>query len=125
MPTRLGMSSLTDILAREMTDSQSDRRYGFGVFEADAAAGELRRQGIRIKLDVQPFRGLAMVLERPGVLLSREEISRELWPDRTFADSEHGVNAAVNRSRDAIGDTASNPRFIETLVLMGTRRART
>ena len=115
------MTSWTDILARGMIDPQPDRRYRFGVFEADAATGELRRQGVRIKLNAQPFRVLAMLLERPGVVLSREEISRELWPDGTFVDSEHGVNAAVNRIRDAIGDTASNPRFIETLARRGYR----
>jgi len=115
------MAFRMDILAREMTDPQPDRRYRFGLFEADAATGELRRQGVRIKLNAQPFRVLAMMLDRPGVLLSREEISRELWPDGTFVDSEHGVNAAVNRIRDAIGDTASNPRFIETLARRGYR----
>src|ERR1700677_235023 len=97
------------------------RRYRFGVFEADAATGELRRQGIRIKLNAQPFQVLVMLLERPGQLLSREEISRELWPDGTFVDYEHGVNSAVNRIREALGDTAGNPRFIETLARRGYR----
>ena len=98
-----------------------DRRYRFGVFEADASSGELRRQGVRIKLNSQPFQLLLMLLERPGVLLTREEIARELWPDGTFVDSEHGVNAAVNRIRSAIGDTANNPRFVETLARRGYR----
>jgi DNA-binding winged helix-turn-helix (wHTH) protein len=97
------------------------RRYRFGVFEADAATGELRRQGIRIKLNAQPFQVLLMLVERPGQLLTREEISGELWPDGTFVDYEHGVNSAVNRIREALGDTAGNPRFIETLARRGYR----
>jgi cholera toxin transcriptional activator len=104
-----------------MLDSQPARRYRFGVFEADAATGELRRQGIRIKLNAQPFQVLLMLLEQPGELLTREEISRELWPDGTFVDYEHGVNSAVNRIREALGDTASNPRFVETLARRGYR----
>jgi DNA-binding winged helix-turn-helix (wHTH) protein len=108
-----------------MTDQPTDlrpaRRYRFGAFEADAATGELRRQGIRIKLNAQPFQVLCMLLERPGDLLTREEISRELWPDGTFVDYEHGVNSAVNRIREALGDTASSPRFVETLARRGYR----
>jgi cholera toxin transcriptional activator len=104
-----------------MTDPRPARRYRFGAFEADAATGELRRQGIRIKLNAQPFQVLVMLLERPGQLLSREEISRELWPEGTFVDYEHGVNSAVNRIREALGDTAGNPRFIETLARRGYR----
>ena len=104
-----------------MTHPRPDRRYRFGVFEADAARGELRRQGVRIKLNAQPFQVLCLMLERPGELLTREEISRELWPDGTFVDYEHGVNSAVNRIREAIGDTASSPRFVETLARRGYR----
>jgi cholera toxin transcriptional activator len=104
-----------------MTDPGSARRYRFGTFEADTATGELRRQGIRVKLNAQPFQVLIMLIERAGELLSREEISRELWPDGTFVDSEHGVNSAVNRIREALGDTASSPRFVETLARRGYR----
>jgi cholera toxin transcriptional activator len=104
-----------------MTDLPSTRRYRFGAFEADAAAGELRRQGIRIKLNAQPFQVLLMLLDRPRELLTREEISRELWPDGTFVDFEHGVNSAVNRIREALGDSASSPRFVETLARRGYR----
>ncbi len=104
-----------------MTDSQQVRRYRFGVFEADGATGELRRQGVRIKLNAQPFQMLLMLLGRAGEVLTREEISRELWPDGTFVDYEHGVNSAVNRIREALGDTASNPRFVETLARRGYR----
>ncbi|MGB0123780.1 MAG: transcriptional regulator [Silvibacterium sp.] len=97
------------------------RCYRFGAFEADTFTGELRRQGVRIKLNAQPFQVLVMLLERPGELLTREEISRELWPDGTFVDSEHGVNSAINRIREALRDTASNPRFVETLARRGYR----
>src|SRR5580704_16807770 len=104
-----------------MTDPRQARRYRFGVFEADAATGELRKQGIRVKVNVQPFQVLLMLLERPGELLTREEISRELWPDGTFVDYEHGVNSAINRIREALGDKARNPRLIETLARRGYR----
>ena len=104
-----------------MTDTQPARRYRFGVFEADSATGELRRQGLRVKLNTQPFQVLLMLLGRPGQLLSREEIARELWPDGVFVDTEHGVNSAVNRIREALGDAAGNPRFIETLARRGYR----
>ena len=96
-------------------------RFRFGVFEADSATGELRKQGIRIKLNVQPFQVLVMLLARAGEVLTREEIARELWPEGTFVDHEHGVNSAVNRIRDALGDSAKNPRFLETLARRGYR----
>jgi len=104
-----------------MAQTPQDVRYRFGVFEADAATGELRKQGLRVKVNVQPFQVLLMLLARPGELLTREEISRELWPDGTFVDYEHGVNSAVNRIREALGDQARNPRFIETLARRGYR----
>jgi DNA-binding winged helix-turn-helix (wHTH) protein len=104
-----------------MPAPQPAPRYRFGVFEADTALGELRRKGVRIKLNAQPFQMLLMLLERPGELLTREEIARALWPDGTFVDYEHGVNSAVNRIREALGDTAGNPRFVETLARRGYR----
>jgi cholera toxin transcriptional activator len=104
-----------------MTEPLPSRRYRFGIFEADARTGELRRQGLRVKLHAQPLQLLFLLLERPGELLTREEISRELWPDGTFVDYEHGVNSAVNRIREALGDKASSPRFIETLARRGYR----
>jgi cholera toxin transcriptional activator len=108
-----------------MADLRSDlrpaQRYRFGVFEADAATGELRRQGMRVKLNAQPFQVLLMLLEQPGQLLTRDEISRVLWPEGTFVDYEHGVNSAVNRIREALGDTAGSPRFVETLARRGYR----
>jgi len=104
-----------------MNEPQPARRYRFGAFEADAATGELRRQGLRIKLNAQPFQVLLMLLEKRGELITREEISRELWPDGTFVDYEHGVNSAINRIREALGDTAASPRFVETLARRGYR----
>jgi DNA-binding winged helix-turn-helix (wHTH) protein len=112
-----GLKAMTE----DSTGPQSAPRYRFGVFELDAATGELRRQGLRVKLNTQPFQVLLMLLDRPGQLLTREEISRELWPDGTFVDYEHGVNSAVNRIREALGDTAASPRFLETLARRGYR----
>ena len=104
-----------------MIDNQPAALYRFGVFELDTARGELRRQGIRIKLHAQPFQILAMLLARPTEILTREEICRELWPDGTFVDFEHGLNSAINRLREALGDKASNPRYVETLARRGYR----
>ena len=95
-----------------MAEQNQERRYRFGVFEADAGTGELRRQGVRLRLNAQPFQVLLMLLDRPGALVTREEISRELWPEGTFVDYDHGVNSAVNRIREALGDMAGSPRFI-------------
>lgn len=108
-------------MTEDSTGPQPAPRYRFGVFEVDAATGELRRQGLRVKLNTQPFQVLLMLLRRPGQLLTREEISRGLWPDGTFVDYEHGVNSAVNRIREALGDTAASPRFLETLARRGYR----
>jgi DNA-binding winged helix-turn-helix (wHTH) protein len=104
-----------------MTERRPPARYRFGVFEADSTTGELRRQGIRVKLHSQPFQLLFLLLDRAGEVLTREEIFRELWPEDTFVDYDHGVNSAVNRLREALGDQASNPRFIETLARRGYR----
>lgn len=104
-----------------MGASGESARFRFGVYEADLAAGELRRQGMRVKLHAQPFALLGLLLRRPGEVLTREEICRELWPDGTFVDYEHGVNSAVNRLREALGDKAANPRFVETVARRGYR----
>jgi cholera toxin transcriptional activator len=108
-------------MTEDRTRPQPSQRYRFGIFEVDAATGELRRQGLRVKLNTQPFQVLLMLLDRPGQLITREEISRELWPDGTFVDYEHGVNSAINRIREALGDTAASPRFLETLARRGYR----
>jgi DNA-binding winged helix-turn-helix (wHTH) protein len=104
-----------------MTDTNPAGRYRFGGFEVDAGSGELRRKGMRIRLGAQPFQMLLLLLERPGELLTREEIQRRMWPEGTFVDYEHGVNSAVNRIREALGDTANSPRFVETLARRGYR----
>ncbi len=93
----------------------------FGAFEADLRSGELRKHGIKVKLEGQPFQVLAALLVRPGQLVTREELQKELWPDETFVDFEQGINAAVKRLRLALEDSADQPRFIETLPRRGYR----
>src|SRR6266849_3521293 len=93
----------------------------FGAFEADLRCGELRKDGIKVNLEGQPFQVLAALLERPGQLVTREELQKDLWPDETFVDFEQGINAAVKRLRVALEDSADKPRFIETLPRRGYR----
>src|SRR3954466_11602677 len=93
----------------------------FGTFEVDEHARELRKGGIRIRLQDQPFEILVMLLDRPGDVVTRDELRRRLWPAGTFVDFEHSLNAAVKRLRAALGDEADNPRFIETLHRRGYR----
>lgn len=93
----------------------------FGPFEANLRSGELCKDGVKLKLEGQPFQVLAALLERPGQLVTREELQRELWPDETFVDFEQGINAAVKRLRLALEDSADKPRFIETLPRRGYR----
>ncbi len=104
-----------------MSTSAFWRILRFGSFEANVQAGELRKQGLKIKLQDQPFQILIMLLERPGEVVTRQEIHRKLWPADTFVDFDHGLNNAVNRLRDALGDSAEKPRFIETLPKKGYR----
>ncbi|MGC2638850.1 MAG: winged helix-turn-helix domain-containing protein [Acidobacteriaceae bacterium] len=96
-------------------------RFRFGLFEADAEAGELRKSGIRIRLQAQPFRVLVCLLERPGEVVTREEIQQRLWGSDTIVDFDHSLGTAVNKLREALGDSAENPRFIETLARRGYR----
>ena len=93
----------------------------FGTFEFDERGRELRKGGIRIRLQDQPFEILAMMLERPGDIVTREALRQRLWPAGTFVDFEHSLNAAVKRLRAALGDEADNPRFVETLHRRGYR----
>jgi DNA-binding winged helix-turn-helix (wHTH) protein len=97
----------------------------FGIFEVDLPAGELRRQGYKVKLQEQPFQLLTMLLEHPGDVVTREELQNQLWPADTFVDFERGLNRAINKLREALGDDADSPRFIETLPRRGVslRRA--
>jgi TolB-like protein/DNA-binding winged helix-turn-helix (wHTH) protein len=93
----------------------------FAAFEADVSCGELRKHGLRIKLPDQSFQVLAMLLERPRQIVTREEFHKKLWPGDTFVDFDHGLNNAMNRLREALGDTAESPRFVETLPRRGYR----
>src|ERR1700736_1724155 len=101
--------------------SNGTRIIQFGVFEVDQRAGELRRNGARVKLQEQPFQILALLLERPGEVVTREELQSKLWPADTFVDFDHSLNAAIRRLRDALGDSADGPRFVETVARRGYR----
>lgn len=96
-------------------------RCRFGVFEADLRAGELRKRGLQVRLQEQPFQVLAMLLEHPGEVVTREELQKRLWPSDTFVDFDHGLNKAINKIRDALGDSAESPRFVETVARRGYR----
>ena len=93
----------------------------FGTYEMDLRSGELRKNGLKARLTGQPFQILAILLERPGELVTREELQKRLWPGDMFVDFDSGLNAAVNRVREALGDSAENPRFVETLPRRGYR----
>ena len=101
--------------------SGSRRRLRFGVFEADLHAGELRKSGIRIHLQEQPFQVLSVLLERAGDVVTREEICREVWGEQTFVEFDCALNTAIKKVRIAIGDDAATPRYIETLPKRGYR----
>jgi DNA-binding winged helix-turn-helix (wHTH) protein len=96
-------------------------RLRVGDFEVDLRCGELRRNGDKIKLQERPFQILAALLERPGEVVTRQEMQQKLWPTDTFVDFEHSINTAVKKLREALGDDAENPRFIETLPRRGYR----
>jgi DNA-binding winged helix-turn-helix (wHTH) protein len=93
----------------------------FGVFEVDVRAGEVRKQGMRIKLQEQPFHVLTVLLQRPGEVITREELRSQNWPADTFVDFDNSLNTAINKLREALGDSADSPRFIETLPRRGYR----
>ena len=93
----------------------------FGVFEADLAAGELRKNGARIRLQEQPFQVLAALLQHTGQVVTRDHLRKKIWPADTFVDFDHSLNTAVNKIREALGDSASSPRFVETLARRGYR----
>jgi DNA-binding winged helix-turn-helix (wHTH) protein len=105
-----------------MPDASSTTRIvRFGVFETDLITGELRREGTKIRLQEQPFQVLLILLERPGDLVTREELQKRLWPADTFVDFDHSLNTAVNKLREALGDAAANPRFVQTVAKRGYR----
>src|SRR5215471_13710995 len=104
-----------------MDETQSrPRLIRFGVFEANLRTGELRKGGMKLKFSGQPFQVLAILLERPGDVVTREELQKRLWPD-SFVDVEHNLNTAVNKIREVLGDSAESPRFVETLPRRGYR----
>ena len=102
----------------------SNREAGllrFGVFEVDLAAGELRKNGARIRLQEQPFQVLTALLQNAGQVVTRDELREKIWPADTFVDFDHSLNTAVNKIRESLGDSASSPRFVETLARRGYR----
>lgn len=105
-----------------MGDSgRSSPFFRFGVYEADLRAGELRKKGVKLKLQEQPFQMLAMLLEHAGEVVTREELRSRVWPEDTFVDFDHAVSTAITKIRVALGDDAENPRFIETIPRRGYR----
>lgn len=96
-------------------------KYRFDDFEADVRSGELRRKGQRLKLQLQPFYVLMALLERPKDVVTREQLRQRIWPDDTFVDFDHSLNTAVAKVRDALGDSANNPKYVETIAKKGYR----
>lgn len=101
--------------------SPAQRVARFGPFEIDFVAGELRKQGRRVRLQEQPFQLLALLLARPGDVVTREELRNQLWPADTFVDFDHSLNTAINKVREALEDSASSPKYVETLARRGYR----
>jgi DNA-binding winged helix-turn-helix (wHTH) protein len=104
-----------------MSPDEPRKVFRFGVFEADTSTGELRKSGVRLKLQEQPFQVLLSLLERRGEIVTREELRQRLWPSDTFVDFDHSLNTIINKLREVLGDSAANPRFIETLARRGYR----
>ena len=100
---------------------QASGSYRFGVFEVDLRAGEVRKHGLRIRLQQQPLQVLEMLLQRPRQVVTRDELRNRLWPADTFVDFDHGLNKAINKIREALGDSAESPRFVETVSRRGYR----
>ncbi len=96
-------------------------KYKFDDFEADLRSAELRKNGTRLKLQLQPFQVLVALLERPKEVVTREELRQRLWPEDTFVDFDHGLNTAMVKLRDVLGDSASNPKYVETIAKRGYR----
>src|SRR6266705_264426 len=112
---------LVALPVRLKSSADERRRVRFGDFALDRHSGELRKRGIRIRLQEQPFQILLVLLENPGELITREHLSERLWPDGTFVDFENGINTAVKKLRAALGDDAEAPLYIETLPRRGYR----
>jgi DNA-binding winged helix-turn-helix (wHTH) protein len=104
-----------------MASESKAKTARFGVFELDLDAGELRKNGVKLRLQEQPFQVLAELLQHSGNVVTREDLRHKLWPSDTFVDFDHSLNTAVNKLREVLGDSASNPRFVETLARRGYR----
>src|SRR5580693_4305467 len=104
-----------------MSPTRTNGIFRFGAYEAESGSGELRKSGVRLRVQEQPFQVLLMLLERPGEVVTREELRQKLWPADTFVDFDHGLNTVINKLREALSDSAANPRFIETLARRGYR----
>src|SRR5579884_1272551 len=100
---------------------QRPAAFQFGVFELNPQTRELRKQGVKLKIQDQPLQILFLLLEHPGEIVTREEIQKRLWPENTYVDFDNAINSAVRKLRDALGDSPENPRFIETVARRGYR----
>src|SRR5215472_584566 len=103
------------------TPSSSTNRVQFGVFELDLQRVELRKNGVKVKLQDQPLKVLQVLLQNPGQIVSREELRQQVWPANTFVEFDQGLYSAMARLRDALGDSSDSPRFIETVARRGYR----
>ena len=103
------------------TSSSKPRTCRFGVYQLDLHARELYKHGIRMRLQDQPFQVLAILLEKPGEVVTREDLRQRVWGGDTYVDFDHSLNISVNKLREALGDSAASPRFIETLPRRGYR----
>ena len=104
-----------------MQPAQPSHSVRFGPFRLDLRAGELHKDDRRIRLQEQPFRVLKMLAELPGEVVTREELQKKLWPNDTIVEFDHSINAAIRRLRDALGDTAEKPQYVETVARRGYR----
>ena len=104
-----------------MPQSTTENMVRFGLFELDFKAGQLNKNGRKIRLPQQPLQLLSMLLERPGEILTREELQQRLWSSDVFVDFDHGLNKSIQKLRDALGDSAGSPRYIETIPRVGYR----
>src|SRR5271167_2736005 len=104
-----------------MQPVQLSNSVRFGPFRLDLRAGELHKDDRKVRLQEQPFRVLKMLVERPGEVVTREELQKKLWPNDTIVEFDHSINAAIKRLRDALGDTAEKPKYVETVARRGYR----
>src|SRR6516164_653462 len=117
----MGGSGYTFPLSQVATPNQSAGSARFGPFVLDLRNGELKREGRQVRLQGQPAQLLVLLVSRPGELVTREDLHAKLWPADTFVDFDHGLNNAVNRVREALGDSAGSPRYVETVPRKGYR----